>query len=86
MRMILIWGTDFTTPAPTLSRFFRKINMIYFRLVYCVLGSFCYNGYIMKNNEMKKILSFLFKAYIVYSVSADILVLGGIIFLIIRGF
>jgi len=40
----------------------------------------------MKNNEMKKILSFLFKAYIVYSVSADILVLGGIIFLIIRGF
>jgi hypothetical protein len=40
----------------------------------------------MKKQEIQKILSFLFKAYIVYSVSADILVLGGIIFLIFRGF
>tara|TARA_B100001750_G_scaffold140776_1_gene112188 strand:+ start:962 stop:1237 length:276 start_codon:yes stop_codon:yes gene_type:complete len=86
MRMILIWGADFTTPTPTLSSFFKKININYFHFVYCVLGSFCYNGYIMKNNEMQKILSFLFKAYIVYSVCADILVLSGIIFLMIRGF
>jgi len=39
----------------------------------------------MKNKELQKILGILFKAYIVYSISADVLVVGGIIYLIING-
>jgi len=39
----------------------------------------------MKNKELQKLLGYLFKAYIVYSISADVLVVGGIIYLIING-
>jgi|TARA_Y100000780_G_scaffold36310_1_gene29332 hypothetical protein len=39
----------------------------------------------MKNKELQKILGILFKAYIVYSISADVLVVGGIIYLIVNG-
>jgi hypothetical protein len=48
---------------------------------------FIHSGIIgdMKNKELQKLLGYLFKAYIVYSISADVLVVGGIIYLIING-
>jgi len=48
-------GHRFYHTLPDLSRFFRKINMVYFRFVYCVLGSFCYTRGMNKKDLKNKI-------------------------------
>ena len=62
----------------------KRIVFVTIQIRYCNPSSFCYNRG-MKNKELQKIQGLLFKAYIVYSISADILVVGGIIYLIING-
>jgi len=79
-------GRRFYHTRPRLVKLFRKNKYQLFSLgLLTDTPKFSKIGH-MKNKELQKILGLLFKAYVIYSISADILVIGGIIYLVIRGF